>query len=245
MVIDDHEVAVEAAAVIREVADEIVTETMRRFSQEFPGSAANSLPEADYRSWVASEVESLAGIVEEGIADPTQHRRFFGDMVTQASPLTTQIVNFVESRIMLAEVVLACVWRRAASDPARVAQILDRIEREVLSVMRCNLSTFAEESLVPGTLQRTIDRSIRAAAVEETAPSAPALSARELEILELVAHGLRNGEIAEQLFLSENTVKHYITALLAKFDVTNRTSLVSRSLSAGIVRMNPPPSSTR
>ena len=99
----------EAAALIREVAAEITSETMRRFSASFPGSVTNSLPEADYRKWVAAEVESLARIVENDVVDPTQYRRFFGDMVTQTSPLTTQVVNFVESRILLAEVVLrAC-----------------------------------------------------------------------------------------------------------------------------------------
>jgi len=48
------------------------------------------------------------------------------------------------------------------------------------------------------------------------------LTARERQILELLATGLRNGEIAEKLFLSEKTVKHYVTNILQKLHVRNR-----------------------
>ena len=48
------------------------------------------------------------------------------------------------------------------------------------------------------------------------------LSDREHQILELVANGLTNKEIADQLFLSEKTVKHYMTNILEKLQVRNR-----------------------
>ena len=48
------------------------------------------------------------------------------------------------------------------------------------------------------------------------------LSEREHQILELVANGLTNKEIADQLFLSEKTVKHYMTNILEKLQVRNR-----------------------
>ena len=50
-----------------------------------------------------------------------------------------------------------------------------------------------------------------------------------------MARGLRNSEIAQQLFLSQNTVKHHMTALLSKFHVANRASLISRAMSAGTI----------
>lgn len=52
------------------------------------------------------------------------------------------------------------------------------------------------------------------------------LSDREQEVLRLIAEGLSNREIAEQLFLSEGTVRNYVSQLLAKLDVRDRTQLV-------------------
>jgi DNA-binding NarL/FixJ family response regulator len=49
------------------------------------------------------------------------------------------------------------------------------------------------------------------------------LSPREQQILELIGTGCSNQEIADRLHLSENTVKHYITPLLRKLGVRNRT----------------------
>lgn len=51
------------------------------------------------------------------------------------------------------------------------------------------------------------------------------LSQRELEILELVGQGLSNREIADKVYLSEGTVRNYVTALLEKLDLRDRTQL--------------------
>lgn len=51
------------------------------------------------------------------------------------------------------------------------------------------------------------------------------LSSRELDVLELIQRGVTNKEIADQLFISVNTVKKHVQSLYKKFDVTNRTSL--------------------
>jgi DNA-binding NarL/FixJ family response regulator len=48
------------------------------------------------------------------------------------------------------------------------------------------------------------------------------LTARELEILALVAEGLRNGDIAARLFVSPKTVAHHVSAILRKLDVHTR-----------------------
>ena len=49
------------------------------------------------------------------------------------------------------------------------------------------------------------------------------LSERELEVLQLVAQGLSNLEIAQKLYLSEGTVKNYVSAIFTKTNVTDRT----------------------
>ena len=54
------------------------------------------------------------------------------------------------------------------------------------------------------------------------------LGGRQLEILELIAEGLSNFEIAERLFISESTVKWHVRQLLKKLGVTNRAQAVAR-----------------
>jgi PAS domain S-box-containing protein len=58
------------------------------------------------------------------------------------------------------------------------------------------------------------------------------LSARQLEILALIAEGLSNGEIASRLYLTESTVKWHVRKILRALGVANRAQAVARYLSA-------------
>lgn len=65
----------------------------------------------------------------------------------------------------------------------------------------------------------------------------PRLTARELEVLRLLARGLTNREIASVFQISESTVKNHVNHLLAKLEVADRTEAVSFCLARGIVRV--------
>lgn len=62
-----------------------------------------------------------------------------------------------------------------------------------------------------------------------------AVTPRELEILQLIAAGLSNREIAERLNVSENTVKTHSTRLFAKLNARRRTQAVQLAKEAGLV----------
>jgi DNA-binding CsgD family transcriptional regulator len=69
-------------------------------------------------------------------------------------------------------------------------------------------------------------------------PRTEALSARETEVLALVARGLTNFQIGRALFVSEATVKTHLMRACAKLGVTGRTAAVTKAIETGAL---PPP----
>lgn len=63
----------------------------------------------------------------------------------------------------------------------------------------------------------------------------PELTARELQVLELLARGWGNARIAEALCLSVGTVKHHISSILAKLNVDNRIQAAVRAVHHGLI----------
>jgi len=61
------------------------------------------------------------------------------------------------------------------------------------------------------------------------------LSPREIEILKIVATGASNREIAEQLFISEGTVKNHLSSILSKLGVRDRMQAILRAKAYGII----------
>jgi DNA-binding NarL/FixJ family response regulator len=84
------------------------------------------------------------------------------------------------------------------------------------------------EPAIAGKLLSRVGDILRGGAVEQLTP-------RELDILTLMARGLRNKEIANQLYITERTVKFHANAIYRKLDVGSRTEAVSKALRHGLV----------
>lgn len=93
--------------------------------------------------------------------------------------------------------------------------------RELIRILR---AVWAGESYVPPMLAASLLLEMREAHAQQKQSTSPLdeLTPRERQILEGLAAGLSNKEIGEQLFLSEKTVKHYMTNILQKLQVRNR-----------------------
>lgn len=67
--------------------------------------------------------------------------------------------------------------------------------------------------------------------------SADILSDRELEVLELMAKGLKNKDIAERLWISQTTVKTHVSHILQKLGQSDRTQAILRAIKLGLVEV--------
>ena len=88
-----------------------------------------------------------------------------------------------------------------------------------------------ESLLFPASTRRVIERF----AVASSKPL-PELSEREQEVLRLLARGMSNTEIAQQLFLSLQTVKSHVAAILMKLGVRDRTQAVIAAYETGFIK---------
>ncbi len=95
-------------------------------------------------------------------------------------------------------------------------------EEELVSAIR---ATHAGTRTMPALISDALNRRLA------TDP----ITARELEILKLVATGRGNREIGEVLGLTEHTVKGYLKTIVAKFDVPDRTAAVIVALQRGLI----------
>jgi DNA-binding NarL/FixJ family response regulator len=75
----------------------------------------------------------------------------------------------------------------------------------------------------------------RAARAPRAAPTRPGCTAREAEVLQLLADGLSYAEVAERLVLSEKTVGHHVSAVLRKLGEPTRSRAVAAALRLGVV----------
>ncbi|MGN6188359.1 MAG: helix-turn-helix domain-containing protein [Conexibacter sp.] len=106
------------------------------------------------------------------------------------------------------------------------------------------------ERTLPATVQAVAAGQLVMPAPTERQLARPALSVRERQVLSLVVMGLMNGEIAQQLFVAESTVKSHLSSAFSKLGVRSRTEAVELILDPdddaglGILRIGGEPLAT-
>jgi DNA-binding NarL/FixJ family response regulator len=95
-----------------------------------------------------------------------------------------------------------------------------------------------EALLSPAITRRVIAEFVKGAGPTQRTrfPQLEELTARELEVLKLIARGLSNAEIAKQLYVSETTVKTHVARVLMKLNLRDRVQVVVLAYEAGVVQ---------
>jgi DNA-binding NarL/FixJ family response regulator len=109
----------------------------------------------------------------------------------------------------------------------------DAPEQHLLAAIR--VAAEGGSLFAPTVTRRLIER-FADARPRQDATGLDELTARELEVLRLIARGLSNAEIAEELVVSEHTTKSHVASILQKLHLRNRVHAVVFAYEAGVVR---------
>jgi DNA-binding NarL/FixJ family response regulator len=197
-----------------------------------------------FREGLAGVVESLpwatvVGEAEDGEAAVAEALRTRPDVVLM--DLQMPGTNGLEATRRIVE-----------AAPATAVVVLTMVEND--EAVAAALRAGARGYLVKGASKQEITRALEAAAHGEVILGAGVgagvlarlvtrgdalapfqqLSDREREVLDLVARGLTNGAIAQQLFLSEKTVRNVVSSILTKLPAATRAEAVARARDAGM-----------
>ena len=102
----------------------------------------------------------------------------------------------------------------------------DELRNSIKEVMNGN-------KVFPAKIEEKVDEQL-----EKDKSDLEELSNRENEVLELLAQGMSNRDIAEELYISEKTVKNHVSSILRKFSVNDRTQAVIVALKNGLVSLS-------
>jgi len=187
------------------------------------------------------------------------HKREDSDSIDEAASLLKRLLEAAETGKRMGSVIeilvlqaLAC---EAQGDTLRALVPLERAL--ILAQPECYLRIFVDEgppmehllhkALSGGIAQNYTRQLLATFTTSESSQSGPSvnqaanieliepLSERELEVLQLIAEGLTNREIADRLYLSLNTVKVHTRNIYGKLDVHHRAQAVARAREIGVL----------
>jgi DNA-binding NarL/FixJ family response regulator len=137
--------------------------------------------------------------------------------------------------------------RRDTPDARIIVLTVHQGDEDIFQALNAGAAAYLLKEEVPDELIRTI-RSVengtappmRPALVERLAKctSGQHLTPREVQVLSLVSHGLRNKEIAAVLGISEETARVHVKNILTKLEVNDRSGAVAEGARRGIIRIS-------
>lgn len=218
LVADDHPVVREGFSAIVDVEDDIEVVGQAADGLEAVHLARTLVPDVVLMDLVMPELDGVEAIARIRAELPNTHILI----------LTT----YADDEYILAGI-------RAG---ARGYLLKDALPDELVKAIRVVAS--GGSLLQPSVAARVLDKlsALMGGAARDVAqPGAepdeapPLLTAREQEILAMLAAGARNRDIAGQLFISERTVKVHVSNLMDKLDARTRTEAVARAIKFGLL----------
>ena len=105
-------------------------------------------------------------------------------------------------------------------------------------LFRAVRTVYRGESLIePGVVSRVLDRLTELSHRAAHGSEYPVLSEREVEVLQLMAKGSANKQIAADLSITESTVKTHVANIFQKLEINHRTEAVTKAMSQGIIKL--------
>jgi NarL family two-component system response regulator LiaR len=207
LIVDDHPIVRQGLRTLLELQDDIIV----------AGEAANGKVAVDLAARLKPDVVLMDLVMPE--LDGISATRQISAM--QQATHVIALTSFVED-----DKIIPAIQAGAASFLLKDVSPNDLIEA-IRAAYR------GEARLHPNVLRKLMNQ----VAAQPATPQqlAPDLTARELEVLGLVAQGLSNREIAAKLVISEKTVKTHISSLLGKLDQEDRTRLAIYAIKKGLV----------
>lgn len=111
------------------------------------------------------------------------------------------------------------------TEPVRVVEAIRRVFR-------------GEAFLPPNLITKLFSTLQRPSAADDAAPPEEDLTPREREVLQCIAQGMSNKEIAVSLYISEKTVKNHISSIFRKLDLTDRTQAAVYAIKQGLATLD-------
>jgi DNA-binding NarL/FixJ family response regulator len=179
-----------------------------------------------------------------------------GAMVIEQFPTLKPDVVLMDVRMPVMDGIEATRRLLAATDPPRVLMLTTfDLNEYVYEALRAGASGFllkdvprdelatairtiarGDALLAPAITRRLVEDFVRRPAPGGGRPAAfEELTGRELEVLTLIARGHSNAEIADELFLSQATVKTHVTRVLQKLEVRDRVQAVIAAYEHGLI----------